>query len=133
MRPRVVRSIMASVRTVDPRATLADAEAVLQAARADAVAVVRFGRFLGLLLAEDLAAAQPSAATTLTIGEARGALERIPVTQIMRTEVATIAPETPISEAARLVRDGGGPLAVLTGDSLVGVVGPMELLQALEM
>ena len=132
MTPRVVRSVMASVRTVDLDATLADADAILRAAGADAIAVVHRHRFLGLLLAEDLAAAQPSAGTTLTIGEARGALARISVAEIMRHGVSTIAPDTPISEAARLVRDSGAPLAVLTGDSLVGVVGAMELLQALD-
>jgi acetoin utilization protein AcuB len=123
---------MVSVRTIDPSATLADAEAILRTAPAEALAVVRSNRFLGLLLAEDLAAAQPSAATTLTIGEARAMLSRLSVTQIMRGEVSTVAPGTPISEAARLIRDNGGPLPVLTGDSLLGVVGAMELLQALD-
>jgi CBS domain-containing protein len=111
---------MVSVRTIDPSATLADAEAILRTAPAEALAVVRSNRFLGLLLAEDLAAAQPSAATTLTIGEARAMLSRLSVTQIMRGEVSTVAPGTPISETARLIRDNGGPLPVLTGDSLLG-------------
>jgi hypothetical protein len=40
--------------------------------------------------------------------------------------------KTPIAEAARLVRDTGTPVAVLAGDSLVGLVGPHDLLAALE-
>jgi len=117
---------------VDADATLVDAETVLRARGGDAVAVERGGRFRGLVLADDLAAARPSMATTLTFGEVNGALMRIPVTAIMRRDVATIALETPIAEAARLVRDTGTPVAVLAGDSLVGLVGPHDLLAALE-
>ena len=50
----------------------------------------------------------------------------------MRRDVATIVPDTPIAEAARLMRDGRGPLAVLAGDDLVGLVGAAELLSEVE-
>ena len=50
----------------------------------------------------------------------------------MRRDVATIAPDTPISEAARLLRDGSGPLAVVAGGDLVGLVGAADLLPELE-
>ena len=102
------------------------------AAEESAVAVVHHDRLVGLVMADDLAAARPSAATTLSIGEVRGALARIPVESIMRRDVATIVPDTPIAEAARLMRDGRGPLAVLAGDDLVGLVGAAELLSEVE-
>ena len=92
----------------------------------------RYGGVLASVRTDDLAAARPSAATTLSIGEVRGALARIPVESIMRRDVATIVPDTPIAEAARLMRDGRGPLAVLAGDDLVGLVGAAELLSEVE-
>src|SRR5207244_11919223 len=84
------------------------------------------------LFRSDLVAARPSAATTLSIGEINGALATIPIQSIMRRDIATIAPDTPIAEAARLLRDGSGPLAVLEGGDLVGLVGTADLLPELE-
>src|SRR5262249_3179433 len=96
------------------------------------VAVVRDGRLLGLVLAEDLAAARPSDATTLSVGEVNGALASIPVTAIMRRDVATVIPETPPAEVARLVRATGAPAAVLAGEQCCGLLGARELLAVLE-
>jgi len=130
---RDVRSLLRVVPVVEPTATLADAEAALRSSGGrEAVAVVQHDRLVGLVMADDLAAARPSAATTLLIGEARSALARIPVQSIMRRDVTTIVPDTPIAEAARLMRDGSGPLAVLAGDDLVGLVGAAELLSEVE-
>ena len=130
---RDVRSLLRPVPAVEPTATLEDAEAALRSSGGgEAVAVVHHDRLVGLVTADDLAAARPSAATTLSIGEVRGALARIPIESIMRRDVATIVPDTPIAEAARLMRDGRGPLAVLAGDDLVGLVGAAELLSEVE-
>ena len=130
---RDVRSLLRPVPAVEPTATLEDAEVALRSSGGgEAVAVVHHDRLVGLVTADDLAAARPSAATTLSIGEVRGALARIPVESIMRRDVATIVPDTPIAEAARLMRDGRGPLAVLAGDDLVGLVGAAELLSEVE-
>jgi len=119
---RGVRSLLRHpVPAVEPTATIADAEAALRSGRAEAVAVVRHGRLVGLVMADDLVAARPN-----------GALSRIPVQSIMRRDIATIAPDTPIAEAARLLRDGSGPLAVLAGGDLVGLVGAADLLPELE-
>ena len=112
--------------------TLADAEAALRTHGGDAIAVVRDGRLLGLALADDLAAARPSAATTLSVGEVNGALARIPVTAIMRRDVATVILETPPGEVARLVRATGAPVAVLAREQFVGLLGARELLAVLE-
>jgi len=130
---RGVRSLLRRpVVAVEPTATLADADIALRSGGSEAVAVVRDGRLVGLVTADDLGAARPSAATTLSIGEVNGALASIPVQSIMRRDVATIAPDTPIAEAARLLRGGSGPLAVLAGGDLVGLVGSADLLPELE-
>jgi len=130
---RSVRSLLRRpVVAVESTATLADADAALRSDGLEAVAVVRDGRLVGLVTADDLVAARPSAATTLSIGEINGALATIPIESIMRRDIATIAPDTPIAEAARLLRDGRGPLAVLEGGDLVGLVGTADLLAELE-
>jgi len=130
---RTVRSLLEHApATVDVRSTLSEVAGVLRRRGGDAVAVVREGRFVGLVLARDLAAARPSAATTLDVREAARALGRMPVTAIMRADVATVIPETPLAEVARLVRDTGVPVVVLAGDTLVGVVGAGALLALLE-
>jgi len=130
---RGVRSLLRRpVVAVEPTATLADADIALRSGGSEAVAVVRDGRLLGLVTADDLEAARPSAATTLSIGEVNGALASIRVQSIMRRDVTTIAPDTPIAEAARLLRGGSGPLAVLAGGDLVGLVGSADLLPELE-
>jgi len=130
---RTVRSFLEHAPpTVDVGSTLDEVAAVLRRRGGDAVAVVREDRFVGLVLARDLAAARPSAATTLDVREAVRALGRMPVTSIMRADVATVSPETPLAEVARLVRDTGVPVAVLAGEMLVGVVGAGALLAWLE-
>src|SRR5438046_3037971 len=130
---RGVRSLLPPpVPAAEPRARRADAGAALRSGRAEAVAVVRHGRLVGLVMADDLVAARPSAATTLSIGEVNGALSRIPVQSIMRRDIATIAPDTPIAEAARLPTDGSAPHALLAGRDLVGLVGAADLLPELE-
>ena len=118
---------------VETDSTLADAAAILRARGADTVAVVRDGRLFGLVLAEDLAAAHPSDATTLSVGEVNGALASIPVTAIMRRDVATVIPETPAAEVARLVRATGAPVAVVAREQqFLGLLGARELLVVLE-
>jgi len=132
MSPRTVGALLPqATRTVDVRATLADVVIVLGRHGGDAVAVVHDGSFLGVVLRRDLAAARPSAATTLEVREAMDALGRIPVTSIMRRDVATVIPDTPLAEAARLVRDSGNPVAVLDAGRLAGLLGVGELLAAL--
>ena len=131
-RPTVRPLLGRGVPTLAPTVTLAAAVVEFEAGGWEAAAVMRHGRLLGLVLAQDLAAARPSAATTLAIGEVSAVLERVPVERIMRRDTPTIAPDTPIAEAARLLRDGAPPLAVLDGARLVGLVGVGDLLAALD-
>jgi CBS domain-containing protein len=87
---RSVRSLVRRpVVALAPTATLADADAALRSDGSEAVAVVRDGRLVGLVTADDLVAARPSAATTLSIGEVNGALASIPIQSIMRRDVVT--------------------------------------------
>src|SRR3989441_12274276 len=96
---RGVRSLLRRpVVAVEPAATLADADAALRSDGLEAVAVVRDGRLVGLVTADDLVAARPSAATTLSIGGINGALATLPIQLIMRRDLRTIAADTPVAE-----------------------------------
>ncbi len=115
-----------------PSATLEAAAVAFARVDGEALAVVGDGRLVGVVLRDDVAAAQPSAATTLAVGELRGALGRIGVARLVRTDLPAIAPETPIAEAARLLRDGAPALVVVEGGRFVGVLGAADVLGALE-
>lgn len=112
-------------------ASLADADRTLRTMRRTAAAVVRRGRFLGVVLADDLAAARPSAGTTLTFGEVNAALVLTPVTSIIRRDVPTVVPTTPVAEVGRLLRDGATAVPVLEGERVVGIVEVADLLGVL--
>jgi CBS domain-containing protein len=130
MTMRTVHTVLRDiVPTLEATTTLDDAEKIM--GKRDAAVVVRDGRLAGLLLADDLAAARPSAATTLAIAEVTGALMTIPVSRVMRRAVETVVPETPLAEAARLVRDSGAPVVVLAGELPIGLVSAQDLLRAL--
>ena len=106
-----------------PTATLADAEGAMKTHGIPCVPVVQNGRIVGLVAEDDLAAARPSPATTLTVGEIIYQMTTIPVTAVMRPDPHWVAPETPLAEAASLLRDESlGVLPVVKDDRLVGLL-----------
>ena len=130
-RPLVRSQLGPGVLTVGERASLADARRLLHATRRSAIAVERRGRLLGVVAADDLAAARPSLGTTLTFREIEAALAWVPVTSIMRRDLPTVVPETPLAEAGRLLRGGAAAVPVLERGRLVGLVEVTDLLGAL--
>jgi len=63
------------------------------------------GRLLGLLSHRALERAEPSAITTLSVGEVNYLMAKIKVEQVMRREVITCGPGTLIEVAGQLMRD----------------------------
>jgi len=63
------------------------------------------GRLLGLLSHRELERAEPSAITTLSVGEVNYLMAKIKVEQVMRREVITCGPGTLIEVAGQLMRD----------------------------
>jgi acetoin utilization protein AcuB len=114
--------------SLPPTASLADAEQAMTAHGLPWVPVVQSGRLLGLVDEDDLAAARPSPATTLTVGEIIYHLTTIPVAAVMRPDPPVVAPNTPLAEAAGLLRDEGvGVLPVVKEGRLVGLLGAGDL------
>jgi acetoin utilization protein AcuB len=93
--------------------------------------VVEGGRLVGIVTDRDIRQASPSSATSLEMHELHYLLEKLKVCDVMTTNVITVAPETPIDEAARLMLQHRiGSLPVLRGKDLVGIITETDMLQA---
>ncbi|NDJ78892.1 MAG: CBS domain-containing protein [Chloroflexi bacterium] len=90
--------------------------------------VDRRGNLIGIVSDEDLIAAQPSAATTLSIYEIHNLLSKLQLKDLMQSPVITIPSETPIEEAARLMQERDiSCLPVVDNEQLVGIITDSDL------
>jgi len=81
------------------------------------------GRPIGIVSEKDLLYASPSPATTLSIYEMQYLLSKIPVTEVMTSNLITVADDATLEEAARLMIDNQiGGLPVVEGGRLVGII-----------
>lgn len=94
--------------------------------------VDRDGKLVGIVAEEDLLAAQPSPATTLSIYEIHGLLSKLQIKEIMSRPVETTTPDCPLEEAARLMLSKDvGCLPVMQGNALVGIITDTDIFEAL--
>ena len=85
--------------------------------------VVKEGKLIGIVSDKDLLNASPSPATSLSIWEMNYLLSKITVSEVMTKKVLTVAEDTPIEEAARIMADNKiGGLPVLKEAKLVGII-----------
>jgi len=71
------------------------------------------GKLIGIVTESDLLNASPSDATSLSVWEINYLLSKITIEKVMTTRVITVAEDTPIEEAARIMSDnkiGGLPV-----------------------
>lgn len=127
-----VDELMRDVVAVEPQASLLDAEHVMAYQGLRQLPVARGSTLVGLIDDVTLAASWPSPATTLAVGEVAGHLAAIPVSRLMRHDPLTVAPSTPVAEAARLLKDYElSVLPVVRDDRLVGILVDQDVLSAL--
>lgn len=118
---------------VDPGASLAAVERLMADRGARHAAVVERGTLVGVVSTGVLAAAHPSCATSLTIGEVRHRLGDIAMRDIVRADPVVVSPVTPLIEAVRLLRElRVEVLAVCDEDRLLGLLTEADLLAVLE-
>lgn len=109
--------------TVSPDMPIIDALNFLRKEKIRRAPVVKDGNLIGIISEKDLLNASPSSATSLSIWEVNYLISKILVKNIMTTKVLSIADDTPIEEAARIMADNKvGALPVMRNNKLVGII-----------
>lgn len=117
--------------TTTPTATIPEARAQMDSKGVRHLPVVDDGRVVGVISKNDIRAALPSQATTLSAAEATYLVSRLRVAKVMSAPALTIASDALLEEAAVLMRDEKiEMLPVLDGTSLVGVITESDILDS---
>ncbi|MCG8429080.1 MAG: CBS domain-containing protein [Chromatiales bacterium] len=86
-------------------------------------------KLIGLLTHREMSQAEPSAITTLSVGEVNYLTSKITVSQIMQQQPVSCCADTLVEEAGRLMRENrAGCLPVLESGKLVGIITETDLL-----
>jgi CBS domain-containing protein len=117
--------------TIGPRATVAEADALLEGHCIRHLPVMDGDRLVGMITDRDVRlASMPRPRKGSNHPDAL--LQLIRVDQLMTRDLVTVSPVTPIGEAARLMLERRlGALPVLEGERLVGIISQGDLLKAL--
>lgn len=90
------------------------------------------GTMVGIVSEKDLLYASPSPATSLSVYEMHYMLSQFLVSELMTTDIITIAPDTPVEEAARIMVDHKiGGLPVMEEGKLVGIITETDVFSVL--
>lgn len=89
-------------------------------------------QLIGLFTHKELAEAEPSAITTLSVGEVNYLTSKLTVGQLMQKEPLTCGPKTLVEEAGYLIRKHKIPaLPVIENEQIIGVVSETDILDFL--
>jgi len=119
--------------TVFPETTMEEALALMNKEQISHLPVIDHqGKLIGLISERILLKASPSDATTLSVWESREMMRRLRIDKYMSRDALTIAPDTPIEEAARIMADQQFTgLSVVEGNKLVGFITQKEIFKIL--
>lgn len=114
--------------TVLPTMPIMEALSLMKREHIRRTPVVKDGKLVGIVSDKDLLNASPSQATSLSAWELNYLISRISVRDIMTRKVLTVAEDTPIEEAARIMVDNKiGGLPVMRGDDVIGIITETDL------
>ena len=117
--------------TVTPDQSIPDALSVMTERGVRHLPVVEGRRVVGVISRNDIAAASPSKATTLSAQEATYLISKLKVGRVMSTPPVVISPDALLEEAAVILRDGKiEMLPVVEGDELIGVITESDILDS---
>lgn len=117
---------------VGPEMPILEALALMQREHIRRTPVIREGKLVGIVSDKDILNAGPSDATTLSIWEVNYLVSQIRVKDIMTREVLTVAEDTPIEEAARMMADNKiGGLPVMRDGRVTGLITETDLFKLL--
>jgi CBS domain-containing protein len=125
--------MMGSPVTLRPDDTLDLANDVICLGRIRHIPVVDGGKLVGLLSERDLLGAAANQIYGLKQKSKSALLKGVLIKSIMKKRVATVTPDTPISDAARLMAEKKiGCVPVLRDETLVGLVTTTDILRYAE-
>ena len=118
--------------TISPEMPIVDALNLMKRDHIRRTPVVKDGKLVGIVSDKDLLNASPYPATSLSVWEMNYLLSKITVKDVMTKKVMTVAEDTPIEEAARIMADNKiGGLPVLREEQLVGIITETDLFKVL--
>lgn len=114
--------------SINPDMPIIDALNLMKRERIRRTPIVREGKLVGIVSDKDLLNASPSQATSLSVWEMNYLLSKVKVKDVMTKKVLTVAQDTPIEEAARIMADNKiGGLPVMSEDHVVGIITETDL------
>lgn len=119
--------------TIEKDATVIEAIHLMKEKKIRRLPVMDRGKIVGIITEKMILDFQPSKATSLDTWEVHYILSKTPVTEAMNPNPYKISPDTPLTEAARLLHDRklNGVLVVNDKDELVGILTTTNALEAL--
>jgi acetoin utilization protein AcuB len=124
----VGRRMSHPVITVEPNTPITKVHELMTHEKIQQTPVVKNGKLVGIISEKDILKAYPSPVTSLAVWEITSLLEKITVKDIMVEKVLTVAEDTPIEDAARMMVDNQiSSLPVMRGKELVGIITKSDL------
>ncbi len=118
--------------TIDVDDYLSDAITIMKEKCVKHLPVVKGDKLKGILSDRDIKEYSPSKATTLDIYELHYILANTKIKGLMKTKVFTIAPDTPVEEAAMIMLDKNvGCLPVVESGCLCGIISDKDIFHAM--
>jgi acetoin utilization protein AcuB len=109
--------------TITPQTTLPEVQRIMFAHKIRRLPVMNLGKLVGIVTLGDVREAKPSDATTLSIYELNYLMDGVTAKDFMTPNPITIAPDSIIAEAARLMLERKiGGLPVVDNGNLVGII-----------
>ncbi|MBX3003710.1 MAG: CBS domain-containing protein [Anaerolineales bacterium] len=129
--PKVAEWMTTELITVAPGTPLPEAVALMRTNHIRRLPVVDDGRLVGIVTYGDLREASPSDATGLSVHEISYLLNKLGVDKLMTPKPYTVAPDTALTEAARLMLQHKiGALPVVDHGELVGLITESDIFRA---
>ena len=130
---RVWQLMSGDVTTLEADATLDLADDLMRLKRIRHLPVVRDGALVGLVSQRDLFRAGLSSVLRMRRAADQGWLEKIPVREVMVTDLVTVDPDTDVEEAVgHLLHHKIGCLPVVAGGKLLGLLSETDCLRYLQ-
>jgi len=120
------------VHTVSPDDSVSEVIRLMKEKGIKHIPVIRNGKLSGIISDRDIREFSPSKATALDVYEIHYLLGKTKVKSLMKTEVFTVSPDTPVEEAARIMFDRDiGCLPVIEKNAVAGIISDRDIFRVL--